>query len=382
MSNIAWATSATVRVSLGGREDSPAPALTRGFLGARELANGGAGAFWCAEGPGTWIVGGPLRRIRRVCESGSVPNETLAFATPRKLPKAKELHGRVVVLDVAFASDASGGGYQKITLPFIEGLGPRLAAWVDHHDHVEHAKFADDPRFVLCTKAEHGACPEMVDEALVARIGPVDTIVCHTDFDGLASAAKWMLGGKEPYPGADADARAIDTRIGKPSSVADRIDRAIRARGRDYGLLGAIVRLLVSGLSDASLWEPIDRAAAELVEIERSTRRLAAGYLRVDLRKCPFPKASTLAFVDVTGKGDRYDKTQLLLLGQERASLALLVDRDTLTLAAPFDSGANFLDLLGLSGGMPTLVSVSKTRLAEALKGLGVDSSDCERIVG
>jgi hypothetical protein len=311
-----------------------------------------------------------------------VPKETLAFATPRKLPKAQELNGRVVVLDVAFASEASGGGFQKLTLPFIDALGPRLAAWVDHHDHLEHARYSGDPRFVLSTKAEHGACPEMVTEELVARIGPTDTIVCHTDFDGLASAAKWMLGGKEPYPGADDDARAIDTRIGKPSSVGDRIDRAIRARGRDYGLLGAIVRLLTSGLSDASLWEPIDRAASELVEIERTTRKLAEGYLRVDLRKCPFPKASTLAFVDVTGKGDRYDKTQLLLIGQERASLALLVDRDTLTLAAPFDSGANFLDLLGLSGGMPTLVSVSKTRLSEALRALGVESGDFDRIVG
>ena len=63
----------------------------------------------------------------------------LAFATPRKLPKASALKGRVVVLDVAFASEASGGGFEKITKPFIDGLGPRLAAWVDHHDHALHA---------------------------------------------------------------------------------------------------------------------------------------------------------------------------------------------------------------------------------------------------
>lgn len=52
--------------------------------------------------------------------------------------------------------------------------------------------------------------------------------------------------------------------------------------------------------------------------------------------------------------------------------MAVLVDRDTMTLAAPFDSGVNFLEILGLSGGMPTLVSVGKARLAEALRrGLG-----------
>ncbi len=322
---------------------------------------------------------------RVFCHAPPVARETLAFTTPRKLPKAKELVGRVVVLDVAFASEASGGGFDKVTLPLIEGLGPRLAAWVDHHDHVNHARFAADPRFVLATKAQHGACPEMITEELVRRVGSVDTIVCHTDFDGLASAAKWILGGKEPYPGADDDARAIDTRIGAASAVAQRMDRAIRARGRDLGLLGAIVRLLVSGLSDSALWEPVDRAGAELVAIERATRRLAEGYTRVDLRKCPFPRATTLAFIDATastGKGERYDRTQLLLLGQERASLAVLVDRDTLTLAAPFDSGVNFLEILGLSGGMPTLVSVGKARLGEALARLGVGADDASRLVG
>src|SRR5271154_1613373 len=100
----------------------------------------------------------------------------LAFASPRKLPRASDVRGRVVVLDVAFASDAASGGFEKITLPFIEQLGPRLAGWVDHHDHVMHAHYRGDPRFVLSTKAEHGACPEIVTASVVERIGPVDTI--------------------------------------------------------------------------------------------------------------------------------------------------------------------------------------------------------------
>src|SRR6187399_279321 len=92
----------------------------------------------------------------------------LAFASPRKLPRPREVAGRVVVLDIAFASEASGGGFDKITRPFIEGLGTRLAAWVDHHDHALHAQYRDDARFVLATKAEHGACPEMVTAELCA----------------------------------------------------------------------------------------------------------------------------------------------------------------------------------------------------------------------
>lgn len=305
----------------------------------------------------------------------------LAFATPRKLPKASTVLGRVVVLDVAFASDASGGGFEKITKPFIEGLGERLAAWVDHHDHDLHPDYAADPRFVLATKAQHGACPEMVTPELCARIGKVDTIVCHTDFDGLCSAAKWMRGGLEPYPGADDDARAIDTRLGIPSPTARRFDRAIRARPRDLALLGLIVRHLASGLADESLWPSIDVAGKELEAVEKTTNELARGYRRLDIPKVKVRGVSSIAYVDVSKKAGqqsrpRYDKTSLLLTGQQRASIAIVVDGDTLSLAAPFDSGINFLDVLGLSGGMPTLVSVSNERFEEALTLLGVDRSD------
>jgi hypothetical protein len=304
----------------------------------------------------------------------------LAFATPRKLPKPTSVGGRVVVVDVAFASEASGGGFEKITKPFIVGLGSRLAAWVDHHDHALHAQYKQDPRFVLATKAEHGACPEMVTPELVARVGKIDTIECHTDFDGLCSAAKWMREGLEPYAGADDDARAIDTRLGTPSAVARRFDRAIRARPRDAALLGLVVRHLASGLADASLWSPIDRAAAELDAVERTTTELARGYKRIEIAKPAIAACTSVAFLDVSSaaRQGRYDKTALLLEGQERASVALVVDGETLTLAAPFDSGINFLDLLGLSGGMPTLVSVQKERLPDALARLGIDARELD----
>ncbi|HEY1954942.1 MAG TPA: hypothetical protein VGH28_05005 [Polyangiaceae bacterium] len=303
---------------------------------------------------------------------------SIAFATPRKLPRAADLHGRVVVLDVAFASEASGGGFEKLTRPFIDGLGPRLAAWIDHHDHVLHEKYASDSRFVLATKAEHGACPEMVTAELVARVGAVDTIVCHTDFDGLCSAAKWMCGGREPYPGADDDARAIDTRIGKPSTTADRIDRAIRARPRDTALLGLIVRHLAGNLRDASLWKTIDEAGDKLAVLETEARKIAERYTRLELSGAAGPR--TAAFVDASDAHGRYDKTLLLLIGQERADIAAVVDRDTITLAAPFDSGVSFLKLLGLSGGMPTLVSVPKNGLAETLRRLGAASDDVMKL--
>jgi hypothetical protein len=305
----------------------------------------------------------------------------LFFGTPRKLPRASDLKGRVVVLDIAFASEAASGGFEKVTLPLIQGLGPRLAMWVDHHDHARHAEYASDPRFVLHTKAEHGACPEIVTPALVERAGAVDTILCHTDFDGLASAAKWIRGGIEPYVGCDDDARAIDTMLGKPSKTADRIERALRGAGRDEGVMGVVVRHLARGLEDAALWSVLDAHAAKYKVTEEETRELAKGYrvlesktpiARKDGRLCP-----RVAFVRVDSS-KRFDKTMLLMQGQERADYAVVAFRDTLSFAAAFDSGLNFLEFLSLSGGMPTVASVPITRLAELATKLGIDLREVE----
>jgi len=52
----------------------------------------------------------------------------------------------------------------------------------------------------------------MITPAFVAAVGPVDVVAMHMDLDGLYAGAKWVLGGIEPYEGADADARAVDTR--------------------------------------------------------------------------------------------------------------------------------------------------------------------------
>ncbi len=297
----------------------------------------------------------------------------LAFASPRKLPKPATLRGSVVVLDIAFASEAGGQSFESTTLPFINGLGKRLAAWVDHHDSVHHARYAGDPRFLLTTKAQHGACPELVTPEVVARAGKVDTIVCHSDFDGLASSAKWIRGGVEPYPGCDDDARALDTRIGTAGPLAQRIDRALRARPRDQALFGLVVRHLASGLSDRSLWELIDAAGNEVIALEAEARRLAAGYERI---------GNDIVIVDASERKGPYDKTLLLLVGQERARISAVIDHDSVTFAAGFESGVNFLERFGISGGMPTRVSIQRSRLSAALTSLGVSPGDAARFGG
>lgn len=278
------------------------------------------------------------------------------------MPPAGQIPGRVAVLDVAFASEGGGSSFDKVTLPFIRGLGSRLAAWVDHHDHDRHVDYLSDPRFVLSTKAEHGACPEMVTPAVVAAAGPVDTVAVHLDLDGLYSGAKWVRQGVEPYAGADADARAVDTRRGAPGPIAERIDRALRARFRDERLKHLVVQFLIAGAdrrrsaTASGQWEEIDSAAREIDPLLDTSRRLADGYQIRD----------GVAYLDV-GEVRGFDKTELLLLGQERAPVSVVRDSGSLTIAADYVSGLDFVKMFGLGGGMPTRVTVPDARLPEVM---------------
>ncbi len=93
--------------------------------------------------------------------------------------------------------------------------------------------------------------------------------------------------------------------------------------------------------------------------IERETRRAAQGFQRL---------SPGVANVDVTRGFSRIDKTLLLLLGQERDRVSVVVDKDNVSIAARFDSGLNFLELFELEGGMPTRVSLPRNRHDDALR--------------
>jgi len=287
----------------------------------------------------------------------SMPMPVVVFSSPRKLPKAPDLGGRVIVLDVAFAGKGLGKSFDKSTGRLIFELGERLAAWVDHHDNERHIDYKGDPRFVLSTKSHHHACAEMITPELVERVGRVDTIVAHGDLDGLYSVAKWVLGGHPPYNGADADARAVDSRIGTPGDLGKLIDRALRARPRDEKLFNSVVRYLVSGCKGGGEEEEIMEAADEFSLLEAASLELAEDY-RVEGR---------VAFVDIGDPIQRFDKTELLLYGQKLAPVAIVKQGQNVTAAAPYDSGLDFVEMLGLGGGMPTRVTVKAVRLEELM---------------
>ena len=212
----------------------------------------------------------------------------------------------------------------------------------------------------------------MVTPEIVARAGKVDTIVCHTDFDGLASAAKWMRGGIETYPVLTTMRGPFDTRLRRAGPIGERIDRALRARPYDHGLFGLVVRHLATGSATPRSGRsstPLPPSSSPSKPKPGARPRATFGFHLA--WRSSTSTAHTGASAGSGAKSTRIDKTQLLLIGQEREPVSLVIDRDTVTVAARFDSGFNFIKMLGLSGGMPTSVP-SESRLSDLLVALGV----------
>jgi hypothetical protein len=109
------------------------------------------------------------------------------------------------------------------------------------------------------------------------------------------------------------------------------------------------------------LWEEIDAAAREIDPLLDESRRLAERY-RIE---------NGVAYIESGGKP--YDKTELLLLGQERAPVAVVHDSGSLTIAADFESGYDFVKLFDLGGGMPTRVTVPEARHTDVMTKLAAE---------
>lgn len=287
---------------------------------------------------------------------------SVIFAAPRKLPSPEKLSGRVVLLDIAFCSEGLKPSYEEMTLPFIRRLDGSLAAWVDHHDHPRQIDWANDKRFILATKAQHRACPEMITPEIIRMASPWDTIICHLDLDGLYSAAKWILEGKEPYPGADSDAAAIDSRLGEASDTAVTIDMALRANFRDDQLKFSIIKFLTTSSKSTKklFWTDISREAERYRPLFNEALNQSHKF---EIHGC-------LAFVRVPDNV-LFDKTELLLEGQKLAPVSAVEYCGNITIAAASDSGIDLLTLLDIRGGMPTRVTVPSSMGTTVFNKLG-----------
>ncbi|MBM65417.1 MAG: hypothetical protein CMH55_04190 [Myxococcales bacterium] len=282
------------------------------------------------------------------------------FATPFRLPSPEELGDRVVVLDIAFCATGPNRSYESITRPFIESLGTRLKLWVDHHDHERNEDWAEDERFVLVSRDQHPACPELITPARVQGAGPIDTIVCHHDFDGIASAARFLLGGEDPYPGCELDARAIDSRVGKASAHAERLAGALAVRHDDV-MRRLVLGALVHGRESSEQAKQIDRAYESHQKRARRARELAATGERI----------GSVLLMDNRGHREKADRTVALLEGQKRAPVAVFLAGDgRVTVACDAALDLDLCALFETGGGMRNRVTLTIDRLDEVLRKL------------
>jgi hypothetical protein len=274
---------------------------------------------------------------------------------PRHLPKAPA--GRVVVVDVAFAA---GKQYEQKTRPLIEKLGDRLIRWVDHHEHRQAwPTYKDDARFLLIPNKQAHACPELITPALVAEAegdeGPPDVILAHCDFDGAVAATKWLLGGREPWPGADEDARAVDS-PGRGHHLSDRgrrlalaMDEATAAYDREARkrLMTAIVEAMHTGDESIALAEEVDTLARRAEAAEGEAERLAS--------ENGSEEAAGVYVVRMDKHCDNRLRRSLLIAAEERAPIGALYEPDKenghWVIAATFDERLDLEEVKGFEGG-------------------------------
>ena len=271
---------------------------------------------------------------------------------PRHLPKPPA--GRAVVVDVAFAA---AGQWRSKTRPFLQGLGDRLALFVDHHEHKEAwAHYADDPRFLLVPNKIAHACPELVTPELVSRAGVVDVVVAHHDFDGLLSAVKFLRDGVPPWTEADEDARAVDSpgRGHALSPFGERIAHAMDESAVSLPREGALafndrlVKALTGGRDlGLVLDEEVDGLAKAAREAEHAARDIVEKRGRLE--------APGVFVVRVNQKQDNRMRRNLLVLAEEHAAIGALWEPDPaggawLT-AATFNQTLDLEYVAGFEGG-------------------------------
>jgi len=274
---------------------------------------------------------------------------------PRHMPKPKAQ--KAVVLDVAFAA---GKQYNSKTRPFLDKLGDNLVRWVDHHLHKEGwADVEGDRRFVLVPNKIAHACPELVTPELIAEaeadVGKPEVLYAHCDFDGLLSAVKWRLGGKEPWPGADEDARAIDS-PGRGHTLTEtglRISWAIDEASARYDrrervrLMTDVADAISSGEWSIGLEDEVRTLSEAGLKAEDDARAMA--------EKLGSRCSDHVFCVRVDEKLQNRVRRLLLIYAEEQAPVGALYEPDpgggAWVYAATFDERLDLEEVEGFAGG-------------------------------
>jgi len=353
---------AVVRARLAGRPGSPPPRRDAGS--ARTAVGRPAVAQHDSESQErNWWLGRQAAAIfthqpmsANKVEAGS--GVRFGVLDARKLPSADTLAGRVVVLDIRLRLRGWGFVVRRRHHPLHQRSGQPPGRLGGSPRPRAPCRLRSRSAFSLVEQGRARGLPrDDSRRSLSPRWGRWTRGHAH-GFDGLYAGAKWVLGGIEPYEGADADARAVDTRRGEPGPIATRIDRALRARFRDETLKYR-VNPVPGGADQGPSLLGGDRARG-------APHRSAAGAGPQDCRALRGRR--NVAYVEAAPTHPT-TRPSCCCWPAARA-VAVVRDSGSLAIAADFESGLDLIKLFDLGGGMPTRVSVPDSRLEEVLKKL------------
>ncbi len=192
-----------------------------------------------------------------------------AFLTPRALPPASKIEGRVAVLDVGVRQRRGRGELRADDAPLHQGAR-RAAGGLGRPPRPRAARRLRG-RSALRADDQGGArrLPRVGDARSGARGGSGrQRWRCTSISTGSTRAPSGSWGASSPTR-APMPTRARSTpRRGEPGPIADRIDRALRARFRDETLKHRVIQYLVARAKSPVLWGEIrggrarDRPAA------------------------------------------------------------------------------------------------------------------------
>jgi len=294
------------------------------------------------------------------------------FGVNAQLAESLPEHAKVLVVDVAPNGGLLPKGmkpgteeadkelrrqFEATTMAFVEGLGPRLVAWVDHHVHT-WPDYDEDSRFHFFSRGVAPSCPQILTPDFVASLGEFNMIIAHGDFDGVMSAVMLALKGELPYEAAVADANAADTRIGEMSPLGNIIEQAMKANLSDDQVRHSVYQMLISA------WV-VSQASEKYQQKEAVTRQVTSEF------GLPI---GVVTIADARHIEEAFDLTAALLHGQKKvdgASVAIVLHKakdgsDLLTVAGP--AAYNFPELLGAAGGAPFRATGSASQLQELIR--------------
>lgn len=258
----------------------------------------------------------------------SVAKTQMVFTQPFLVDKImiSEKTEKIYVLDIA-----PNNRDVKMTREFIERISDRLEYWVDHHQGwrivLQELDEEEKRKFSIFENSES-----------TARIIAVESTF-PSDF---------------PVKQLVSDANASDTRQGELSERGRLIEEAIKADLSDDSVRLSAVRWIVNGCREDEDYKRLLEAQKRYQGVQEETERLASKY---DIH-------DGIAVVDVRNAVGDYDRTQLLIRGEQIAPTRTAVvlgknpqNEEVITIAT-MDRKVNLVNLFGLPSGAAFRVSL------------------------